>query len=102
MITFESYYEEVLVKRLEILECFIKKSINMLMECNTTQQYVNDYRKPIIFNCPVNQLFVVAGVESVHKNSPEDRVWRIRCCTTFGHMTTNCELTDYINNLHAR
>ena len=63
------------------------------------KNYVNDYRKPILFNCPANQ--VVAGVESVHNNSPEDRVWKFRCCTSFQHATTNCELTDYINNLHG-
>ena len=68
-------------------------------DCTTTPQYVNNYRKPILFNCPANQ--VVAGVESVHNNSPEDRVWKFRCCSSSGHVTTNCELTNYINNLHG-
>ena len=68
--------------------------------CKTTPQNVNQYRQPINFNCPANQ--VVAGMDSVHDNRPEDRVWKFRCCFTRGYATANCELTDYINKLHGK
>ena len=55
-------------------------------------------REAISFNCPVNQ--ALTGVESIHSNAKEDRRWKFRCCETFEHVTSNCELTGKINRLH--
>ena len=42
--------------------------------------------------------YYLSGMESVHKNSLEDRIWKFRCCCLSKHVTSNCGLTGYINN----
>ena len=59
-------------------------------QCRRTNP-VNVYRGPLMFNCPPNQ--VLSGVESIHSNAKEDRIWRFVCCESYKHVTTKCELT---------
>ena len=75
-------------KKIEQPKCF---------NCETSSEYDTQYQQHIAFNCPPNQ--VISGLESVHNNGREDRIWKFRCCANFEHVTTNCELTGYINNL---
>ena len=62
----------------------------------TWKGYVNDFDKPMFFNCPVNHF--ICGVESYHKNSKEDRRWKFKCCQSPYHYTRNCGLSEYAND----
>ena len=62
--------------------------------------FVNGYHQQIMFNCPANQ--VLTGVESYHNNGKEDRIWKFTCCESFDHVTMNCELSGFINELDKR
>ena len=73
-------------KKIEQPKCF---------NCETSSEYDTQYQQHIAFNCPPNQ--VISGLESVHNNGREDRIWKFRCCANFEHV--HCELTGYIINL---
>ena len=68
--------------------------------CKTTSNYVNRKHQAILFNCPANQ--ILSGVQSIHFNRGEDRTWKFRCCGSSGYVTTNCELTPFINNRYNK
>ena len=80
-----------------LFSCVSYGSSSVCSDCKTTPQFVNKKQEAISFNCPTNQ--VLSGVESTHFNKGEDRRWKFRCCETFEHVTSNCELTRYINEL---
>eukprot|EP01084_Bolivina_argentea_P003177 5933_1 len=51
--------------------------------------WVNGYDAPVNFECPDNG--VIRGIESVHNNYYEDRLWKFECCNIglnlgFGHL----------------
>ena len=65
--------------------------------CTKTESYINEFNEVISFMCGKNGY--IAGVESYHDNSKEDRRWKFTCCSVPFYTTTDCRLTDYVNKL---
>ena len=90
----QSYFSNIHKDRRYRIYC---KSI-VHNRCNAKcwkSNYVNSYRQHIAFNCPPN--YYLSGMESVHSNRMEDRIWKFRCCYLPKYVTSNCGLTGYIN-----
>lgn len=49
-----------------------------LTECKWTEQYINDYIKPLEFTVPDDH--VIVGLQSIHDNKFEDRIWKVKTC----------------------
>ncbi|XP_076130903.1 hemagglutinin/amebocyte aggregation factor-like [Alosa pseudoharengus] len=58
-------------------------------------RYVNDYDKPLRFNCPTTQS--ISGITSEHHNKHEDRRWDFNCRDTFTQRA-HCFESGYVNN----
>ena len=43
-------------------------------------------------------LQTTSGVNSVHSNKKEDRIWNFYCCRATGYCTKQCYWTNHINN----
>ncbi|KAH9491656.1 hypothetical protein Btru_030606 [Bulinus truncatus] len=57
--------------------------------------YVNQYDQLVNYQCPGEGM--ICGIESVHDNRHEDRIWSYFCCAPIGFITHGCELTPYVN-----
>jgi len=51
------------------------------LECADYTWYVNSYDGIVNYNCPGNGL--IQGIESVHNNDREDRIWKFKCCRVY-------------------
>ena len=78
-------------------ECRKVVQNNASVTCTKTESHVNGFKKPILFSCGDNEY--MAGVESYHKNRKEDRKWKFTCCSASNHITSDCRLTDNVNQL---
>ena len=67
-------------------------------KCYWTDDWVNNYDEPFLFQCPANN--ILTGVQSIHHNSYEDRRFKFRCCRAKNHFTRNCFASSYINDWH--
>ena len=90
---FRSYYND----RRWNFECRRVIQNNAPVTCTQTQSYVNDFNGAIVFSCGDNEY--MAGVESYHDNSKEDRKWKFTCCSASNLKTSDCRLSDNANNL---
>ena len=57
--------------------------------------YKNDFDRPLTFSCDANEF--VGGVESLHDDQYEDRIWKFKCCKIGGYITRSCFTTGYEN-----
>ncbi|XP_059156033.1 dermatopontin-like isoform X1 [Physella acuta] len=57
--------------------------------------YKNSYDQLLEFQCPNDG--IITGVESIHDNGHEDRMWGFQCCNPDGHVSHACEYTPYVN-----
>ena len=55
----------------------------------------NKYDGELNYVCPNNGF--IAGVESVHSNWYEDRIWNLKCCTNKSYRHRNCKWTGWVN-----
>ena len=78
-------------------ECRKVVQNNAQVTCTPEKSYVNDFNGPIAFPCGENQY--IAGVESYHDNSKEDRRWKFTCCSALNYKTSDCQLSENANRL---
>ena len=78
-------------------ECRKVVQNNAKVTCTQTQSYVNEFNGPIVFSCGDNEY--IAGVESYHENSKEDRRWKFTCCSDSNYMISDCQLSEDANKL---
>ena len=90
---FRGYYND----RRWNFECRKVVQNNAQVTCTQTKSYVNDFNGPIEFSCGENQY--IAGVESYHDNSKEDRRWKFTCCSALNYKTSDCQLSENANKL---
>ncbi|KAK3767600.1 hypothetical protein RRG08_003861 [Elysia crispata] len=64
--------------------------------CSWTNGFENDWDKPLSYTCPTN--WALAGVASLFSNNYDDRIFRFQCCEFKGLKTSECEMTDYLND----
>ena len=88
---FRGYYND----RRWSFECRKVVQNNAQVTCTQTKSYVNDFNGPIAFSCGDNQY--MAGVESYHDNSKEDRRWKFTCCSALNYKTSDCQLSKDAN-----
>ena len=90
----QSVYSKYKRDRRWMWQC--KQIVPGAMRCDTwSKEY--DYDQTFNFQCDPN--YVLTGVQSVHSNKKEDRMWKFRCCKAEGHCTRPCSSSNYINNL---
>ncbi|CAL1547711.1 unnamed protein product [Lymnaea stagnalis] len=65
-----------------------------LTECEWSG-YQNNYDETVIFQCPDDD--VITGIESIHDNSKEDRMWSFQCCNPQDYVTHSCLYTPFMN-----
>lgn len=65
-----------------------------LIECEWSG-YQNNYDEALIFQCPNDD--IITGIESVHDNSRQDRMWSFQCCNPQDYVTHACLYTPFIN-----
>ena len=63
---------------------------DLQQNCTWTSDYVNKYRKPVIFACPADHS--IAGIQSVHDSDQEDRRTKFYCCYDPSYKTSSCRL----------
>ena len=90
---FHKYYRD----RRWNFECRQVVQNNAKVTCTQTHSYVNEFNGPIVFSCGDNEY--MAGVESYHEDSKEDRRWKFTCCSAFNHKTSDCRLSEDTNGL---
>ena len=90
---FHGYYKD----RRWNFECRKVVQNNAKVTCTQTQSYMNEFNGPIVFSCGDNEY--IAGVESYHENSKEDRRWKFTCCSAFNHKISDCRLSEDANKL---
>ena len=78
-------------------ECRKVVQNNAKVTCTQIQSYVNEFNGPIVFSCGDNEY--IAGVESYHENSKEDRRWKFTCCSDSNYMISDCRLSEDANKL---
>merc|ERR1711872_274451 len=67
--------------------------------CAWTRGHVNDWDDPLLYVCPGNG--VITGFQSHHRNSKEDRIWKIKCCQLkagINILLKNCNWEPYAND----
>ncbi len=57
--------------------------------------FVNGYKLPAMFQCNPN--YFLCGIESVHDDGSEDRIFKYKCCHAEFHFTMNCGFTGDLN-----
>ena len=65
-------------------------------KCYWTGDWTNAFGEPFLFQCPANN--ILTGVQSIHHNNYEDRLWKFRCCHAENHFTRNCFASSFIND----
>ncbi|RUS79343.1 hypothetical protein EGW08_012897, partial [Elysia chlorotica] len=62
--------------------------------------FANDYDGFLEYQCPKES--VITGIESIHSNPKEDRIFKFKCCEPFGGppgmFTHGCLYTDFVND----
>ena len=58
--------------------------------------FASGYDLPSMYQCIPN--FFICGIESVHENANEDRIFKYKCCHAKLHFTSNCGMTDDLND----
>merc|ERR1712098_225824 len=65
--------------------------------------YVNGWDEMLTYSCPSGK--VITGMDSIHNNGKEDRLFKFRCCAlrrTYRSCPKNCYMTSWINGWDAR
>ncbi|XP_058946841.2 hemagglutinin/amebocyte aggregation factor-like [Pocillopora verrucosa] len=79
------------------LECGAVGKFNNEKKCSLTAE-VNEWDGPLFKMCDGNGY--VGGLSSVHDNGKEDRRFKVLCCKSPNHRTTDC-YTQILNDFRA-
>ncbi|XP_028513653.1 hemagglutinin/amebocyte aggregation factor isoform X2 [Exaiptasia diaphana] len=92
----QSTYRSCAKDRVFKFGCSYNWNTKRMTICNWSHHWINDWDQPFSFTCPHHG--ILAGIESYHHNSYEDRRYKFYCCHSYWHHAHFCKTSGYVNN----